>query len=275
LIQQNTYKTHSQLLGREINYCAFLPENLRTENQPIPVLYLLHGLFGRYDNWLTNTNIVEYAEDCSFAIICPDGGDSWYADSWRIENHFYESWFTDEFVPHVEAKFNIGRSREKRAVGGLSMGGYGAFKFAFRRPQMFSFAAAMSGAFHAAEVFDDEILRNSIFAVFGDDDSLRNENDLFKIIENYPPEKIAELPFFYFDCGADDGFLPINQRLHELLRRRKIAHEFKIFPGGHDWDYWNIHLKEILKMAETRHLSNHKAQNWFDQLNFLKNAFLM
>lgn len=251
--KNGVFTLQSDFLGEEISFYVIFPAGYENSSATFPILYLLHGLFGHFDNWLTNTKIVEYAKECSFIIVCPEGGDSWYADSPHLENHFYESYFLREFVPAVEKKFNVGKSRKKRAIAGLSMGGYGAFKFAFRRPQMFCFAASMSGAFHAAKIFGDDTwteLQTSVLTVFGNDDLLRAENDLFQIIRNFPAEEITELPFFYFNCGTEDSFLPINIALAEALRRRGIAHEFELIPGGHDWNYWNAQLKIILQTAE-------------------------
>ena len=249
-----TIQLTSDWLARETVYGAILPGNYENAAADFPVLYLLHGLFGRFDNWLTNTEIVEYAKDFPGVIVCADGGDNWYADAPHLKNHFYESYFFDELFPAVERNFKVGKTTGTRAIAGLSMGGYGTFKFAFRRPEMFCFAASMSGAFHAAEVCDDakqEIWREihpSINNVFSDE-NVRAENNLFQIIENFPPEKISELPFFYFDCGRKDAFLTVNQRLDKIFRARGIAHIFRQFSGGHDWDYWNKNLPLILKLA--------------------------
>ncbi len=247
------YALDSRRLGRKVFYHAIFPEHHDDSSSPTPVLYLLHGLFGRFDNWLTNTKILEHARELSFAIVCPDGGDGWYADSPLMENHFYESYLTEELIAAVENRFNLGKSRQKRAIAGLSMGGYGAFKFTLREPENYCFAASMSGAFHAAEIVVGDIwteLQPSILAVFGADKALRTENDLFQIARNFPAERIAALPRLYFDCGADDSFLPINIKLSEIFAERGIAHEFKIIPGGHDWNYWNTQLENVLQKAE-------------------------
>ena len=240
----------SKLLEREVPLHVIFPADHAAFSSTTPVLYLLHGLFGRFDNWLTNTKIVEYAKKYPFVIVCAEGGDNWYADSPLLENHFYESYILEELMPAVESKFNVGQSREKRAIAGLSMGGYGAFKFAFRQPEKFRFAASMSGAFHAAEIRPDDKwteLQNSILAVFADEERFKSENNLFQIIEKYPSEKISALPYFYFDCGAEDKFLPVNIRLSKTLNQRGIAHEFQTFSGGHDWNYWNTQLENILQ----------------------------
>ncbi|MCU1288505.1 MAG: esterase [Acidobacteria bacterium] len=246
----------SRLLGKAVSYCVIFPKNYENCGDKFPVLYLLHGLFGRFDNWLTNTKIIEYAADFPGLIICPEGADGWYTDNFERKNHFYESYFFQELIPHAERRFPVRAERNSRAVAGLSMGGYGAFKFAFRRPEMFCFAASMSGAFHAAGIFDDkenEIwkeLQPSISAAFGEkDQKTRMENDLLRIIEDFPAEKFAELPSLYFDCGKQDSFLPANQKLNKAFLRRKIAHDFKLFPGGHDWNYWDARISGVLKLA--------------------------
>lgn len=246
----DVYFLSSKLLGREVPLQIILPSGIVAHDSPRPVLYLLHGLFGRFDNWAMNTGILDYAKKHEFAIVCVEGGDNWYVDNPQLENHFYESYVLEELISAVEKQFEIGQSRAKRAIAGLSMGGYGAFKAVFRRPEKFCFAASMSGAFHAAEIRSDDDwkeLQSSIQAVFGEDSEIRNANDLFRLIENFPVEKISELPYFYFDCGSEDSFLPINRKLSEALKKRGIAHEFHIFSGGHDWIYWNSQLDKILQ----------------------------
>ncbi|MEP6903317.1 MAG: alpha/beta hydrolase family protein [Actinomycetota bacterium] len=247
---------NSKLLGQKVPYYAIFPADYGESPTNFGVLYLLHGLFGRFDNWITNTKIVEYAKDFPFLIICPDGGDNWYSDNEKVPNFFYESYIFQELIPAIEKNFKVNKSRESRAIAGLSMGGYGAFKFAFRRPEMFCFAASMSGAFHAAGIFDDESnqawieLFPSIPQIFGNNQEMvRQRNDLFQIVEKFPSKQIKNLPYFYFDCGAEDSFLPVNQRFAELLTHRKIPHQFIKTPGGHDWDYWNNRIKVLLSFV--------------------------
>jgi len=249
----------SKLLWKEVFYCAILPKGYANSDRKFPVLYLLHGLFGRFDNWITNTKITEYARDFPFLIICPEGGDGWYTDSPNLQKHFYESYIFQELIPDAERRFNVSRKRESRAIAGLSMGGYGAFKFAFRRPEMFCFAASMSGAFHAAAVFDEmesealTELKPSVLGVFGKEaGKVRADNDLFQIAEIFPAERIRKLPFFYFECGVADSFLPTNIRLAELFRRRRIPHEFRQFDGGHDWNYWDQRVKNVLQLSASK-----------------------
>lgn len=252
----------SRLNDEELPYYAILPAGYENSNEKFPVLYLLHGLFGQFDNWIINTNLIDYARKFPFIIICAEGGNGWYTDSPEIENHFFESYLTEELIPDVERRFKARAERSSRAIAGLSMGGYGAFKLAFRRPEVFSVAASMSGAFHAAGIAAENIpdewkdLQPSIQKVFGAaDKEMRQSNDLFSLAENFPTGQIENLPYFYFDCGTEDSFLPVNLRLAEIFQKRGIAHEFLQLPGEHDWDYWDKEIQNILHVVELQ-LSN-------------------
>ncbi len=245
----------SELLGKKVYYSVIEPERSRDVNAKRSVLFLLHGLFGSHENWTANTRILEYLRDKNFIVVCPDAGDSWYTDNPSIPGHAYESYLLDELIPDAERRFNAGGERERRGIAGISMGGYGAFKFAFRRPEMFAFAASMSGAFHAASVRDGEQRQEvvpSIMNVFGHDDNVRANNDLFRFTADLSTEQISELPQLFFDCGCDDEFFQVNKEYSDLLHNAGIPHTFEQRPGGHSWSYWNINLKNLLDLADKK-----------------------
>jgi S-formylglutathione hydrolase FrmB len=221
-----------------------------------PVLYLLHGLAGHYDNWLSKTKLKEYAALYQMIIVTPEGNDGWYTDSATVPADKYESYIVQELIPEVESRYRAIKGRQGRAVAGLSMGGYGALKFAVKYPDKFIFAASISGALDPAVRSDANprnvwsFLRPSIMQTFGPPDSpVRAANDLQKLFRDFPAERIASLPFLYLDCGTEDGFLATNRELAALLLERKIPHEFRELPGKHDWAYWDQQVQEVLRMA--------------------------
>ncbi len=70
--------------------------------------------------------------------------------------------------------------------------------------------------------------------------------------------QIASLPYLYFDCGLDDGFLTTNRELADILLSKKISHQFRQLPGGHNWAYWDQQVQEILRLYAqlmTRHVT--------------------
>jgi S-formylglutathione hydrolase FrmB len=249
----------SFLLHRSTRYHVLLPAQYESSTTLYPVLYLLHGLFGQCDNWLEFTNIAELATALDLVVVMPDGSDSWYCDSATVASEKYESFVLDEFIPHIERKYRVNGDRQSRAIAGLSMGGYGAFKFAAKRPDIFEFAASLSGAFDVPRMsdespgFDWQNLRPSVLKAFGEAQSTnRDRNDLHEIFMRMPSDSIQGLPFFYFDCGLSDGFLAANLRLEQLLRGRGISHRFSALQGGHDWEYWGSRLPTLFSLAKER-----------------------
>jgi len=250
----------SRILSERINYQILFPRDSISLNRKknLPVLYLLHGLFGEYKNWTELTEISSLIENLSFAVATFDAGNSWYADGIKGRRAKYESLFMGEFIPHIENTYKVGGNRANRAVAGLSMGGYGALKFALKYPSLFIWAGSMSGALDAPRQTDArpgpdwEILGDSIKAVFGEDrdSDLRTKNDLFQIISKIKDDDLGRLPYIYFDCGRDDSFIQVNRELLEKFKEKKIVCSFFEKPGGHNWIYWNRRLRTILRLVE-------------------------
>jgi S-formylglutathione hydrolase FrmB len=238
----------SSLNQREIPFRLILPREYASSKKHYPVLYLLHGLFGSFENWTDLTDLATSASDLEIIIVMPDGGDGWYTDS----SEKYESYLTDELLPEIDRNYRSIADRRHRAIAGNSMGGYGAFKFALKYPELFAFACSFSGAFHAPALNgpssggSGDILGPSITRVFGERDSdIRNANDLKKLAA----VTSDCLPYFYFDCGLDDDFISTNRDLAKTFDELGIPHEFHEFDGGHDWDYWGRQIRHLLKFA--------------------------
>src|SRR6267378_111273 len=167
-VDVETIQFKSELIGQVLPYNALLPVGYAESNKRYPVLYLLHGLFGGYDDWVTRTNLAEYAAHYDVIIITPEGHDSWYTDRAGVATDKYESYFIRELIYDVDARFRTIKNRRARGVAGLSMGGYGALKYGLKYPEQFAFAASLSGALDPAMRSDENpgfawnILRPSI-----------------------------------------------------------------------------------------------------------------
>ena len=74
-VDVETIQFKSELIGQVLPYNALLPVGYAESNKRYPVLYLLHGLFGRYDDWVTRTNLAQYAMNYDVIIITPEGQD--------------------------------------------------------------------------------------------------------------------------------------------------------------------------------------------------------
>lgn len=244
----------SKYVPGRIGYCAMLPPSYDAmPGKRFPVLYFLHGLGGD-QSFLASSGASGAIEDAwaqkrlgEFVIITPQGENSFYINS-RDGHILYEDFFIREFVPQMERRFRLTGGRAGRAIGGISMGGYGALRFAFKYPQMFT-----SVAVHMPALME-QLPRGSASAglaaflgtAFGSplNERFWKENTpfVFARASNLQGLKI------YFDCGEQDnyGFDAGTRQLDKLLTERHVAHEAHIYPGMHDWQYVAQHLDDSM-----------------------------
>jgi putative tributyrin esterase len=251
-----TVQFHSQLVNATLPYDVILPPDYGTSKVTrYPVLYLLHGLLGHYSDWITRTNVADYAAQYRMIVVMPEGNNNWYTDSATAPSDKYESYILKELIPDVQHRYRAIETRYGRGIAGLSMGGYGALKFGLKYPGTFAFAASMSGALDAAsrtekELKDPGVARDSVLSAFGPAGSeTRKANDIFDSVRSMTANRIAGLPYLYLDCGTEDGLVSSNQQFSALLREKKIPHEYRELPGEHNWAYWDQQVSEVLKLA--------------------------
>ncbi len=251
----------SKLIGATLAYNVVLPADYAqpaAKQTRYPVLFLLHGLGGSAGDWVSaRSHLVEYAAEYRFVNVVPEGRDGWYTDSATFATDKYETYFVEELLPDVERRFRTLAAREGRGVAGLSMGGYGALKFGLKHPDKFALAASMSGALAAPSWLSTDripqFVRPSVLRVFGPDDSpVRGANDIYKIVRELSPERVARLPYLYLDCGTEDFLINYNREFATLLFERKVPHEFRQLPGTHNWPYWDRQVREVLKLASQK-----------------------
>jgi S-formylglutathione hydrolase FrmB len=249
----------SKILGHPVQYCVILPPSYDSRRQSYPVLYFLHGL-GSNSEILINSSGMDLINDLwsqkqigEFLIVTPDAGRSFYINS-RDGKVRYEDFFIHEFIPYIEKRYRVLADREHRGVSGVSMGGYGAFRFAFRYPQLFGSMSAHSAALLAtlptvsSSDYQGAILNRILGSAFGSppDPAYWKQNNPFTIVGN--GARSAGLKI-YFDCGTEDdyGFDAGAKSFHELLDSRHISNEFHLYPGGHDWNYVAEHFPASLE----------------------------
>jgi S-formylglutathione hydrolase FrmB len=249
------HKIASRLTGRDMPYRVIVPPGYaRSPGKRFPVVYLLHGLSGHYNNWTDKTKLAEAASGYDLIIVTPEGDDGWYTDSSTVPNDRYESYIVDELMAEIDRKFRTIAVRSGRFVAGLSMGGYGSLKFGLKFPDRFALVGSFSGALRAPEWHDKNIgewLSRSIMSVFGPAESeTRKANDIYRIARDWPAERIGELPFIYLDCGTEDFLIGNSLDFAKVLREKKIPHEFRELPGKHDWAFWDSQVREFLRIAD-------------------------
>jgi putative tributyrin esterase len=232
----------SPILGKQIQMNLILPDKGRG---PFPVFYLLHGRSDDYSAWMRWTRIENYAAELPLIIAMPDGLLGFYCDN--VEGSAYARYMLEDVIGFVERFFPAQRSRSGRCIGGLSMGGYGALHLAFLKPELFVSANSHSGALGHGSKRVDTDKSPEFKRVFGKRaQTTGSARDLFSQIQKLKKQG-ARLPKMRIDCGTEDSLLEHNRAYHAHLEKLGVAHEYEEFPGVHDWQYWDIHIREALE----------------------------
>ncbi|HEY4000261.1 MAG TPA: alpha/beta hydrolase family protein [Candidatus Xenobia bacterium] len=238
-VRVETRTFHSASLGRDMRYNAVLPAGYDRGNRRYPVLYLLHGFSGDYQNWVKLTPLADDLKPWPMIVITPDANNSWYVNAATESENRYEDYVTRDLIAEVDKRY---RTTSKRGIAGLSMGGYGALLLTLKHPGLYSATASLSGAFEAPCGIEKVVpeLQDSLLEAYGPyGNPARGQNDVYQLIS-------AQVPYVYLTCGSHDPLLPSNRRLVELLSSHHQAYEYHEYPGGHDWDYWKARLPEVL-----------------------------
>ncbi|MBR5249985.1 MAG: esterase family protein [Bacteroidales bacterium] len=252
---------HSEILNRDIAYSVYLPADYETSDRQYRILYLLHGYGGDEKNWLYYGEMDRAAEELSstgeivpLIIVSPNADNGWYIN--RADGtDDYETMFIEEFIPHIEKTFRVFGTKITRAIGGLSMGGYGSLLYSIKHPDLFSVCIALS-----AGVMTDEELLDRFNGKGGNHYGMMElygctkkhlskhwyDNSILKLVENMPKEQCNAVNF-YIDCGDDDFLYKGNSTLHILMRDKGIKHEYRVRNGAHSWTYWRSGLRDGLK----------------------------
>lgn len=210
--------------------------------RPWSTFYLLHGLSDDHTIWARRTSIERYVAKLPMVVVMPDGGRGWYTNA--KEGFASEDDLLQDIMGMVERTFPVKAERSGRAIGGLSMGGYGAVKLALKHPETFCSANSHSGALGFARLRPDDgrKLGPEFERIFGASPAGGPE-DPFALVEKLDHGRI---PALRVDCGTEDFLLDQNRAFHKHLEGMRIDHEYQEFPGGHDWAYWDLHVREAI-----------------------------
>ncbi|MBB4962615.1 alpha/beta hydrolase [Micromonospora polyrhachis] len=138
----------------EIQVRILLPAHYdQTAARRYPVLYLLHGGLGKWDDWSNNgvKELVTGVAAFTGLVVMPEGGSTGYYTDWTGHadgghSPQWETFHIRQLLPWVDANFRTDATRTGRSIAGLSMGGFGALKYAGRHPDLFSAVGSFSGA---------------------------------------------------------------------------------------------------------------------------------
>ena len=199
--------------NRSMKYTVWLPAGY-DDKKTYPFLYLLHGYGDDNNSWISKGGADRIANKyladggVPMVIVMPDGLTDFYRGA-------FEDYMFKELMPRLESTYHC---NGKRALAGLSMGGYGTLYYGLKYPDMFLYGYAMSPATDVPSFRDLIVADRSVF------------------------------PYFTLESGTNDYTVSIEsvRACDEMLTGYELPHRFIERSGGHDWNFWPVCLEKAL-----------------------------
>jgi len=228
----------SAAVNSNVSYYIYLPPGYQDNDLRYPVVYWLHGAYGRPYSATPvarrlDAAIRESGSPQMILVSCfdPTGLSMWTnSKDGRLP---METIIVDELIAHIDSNYRTLDDRSGRAIEGFSMGGYGAAFLGAKYNNLFSSVSVLAGALHTPDTF--RALRRAIFDnVFSGDSDYALAHSPWQLIEDAAEEMRGNTNVRIF-VGADDGLLEWNTKYHELIAELGIEHDWGIVPNSpHD-----------------------------------------
>jgi S-formylglutathione hydrolase FrmB len=250
----------SAALGRDLEYAVYLPPGYAAAARHFPVAYLLHGVDGNRLEYLQDGGLQAVLDGLIAAgrappmiVVMPEAESSWYVDSRDVGGPGdYATAIGRELPEHIERTLRAETQSRGRAIGGFSMGGFGALRLAFAQPFRYAAAASLGGAFWT-RVTPATVMEDWTDRIFMG--SFGRPLDAPRFIRQNPFWMVdglrgaAGVPAIYLASGDNDRFRAYvaTEELHGKLAAVGIPSKLRIIPGDHDWGTWGAALPEVLE----------------------------
>ncbi|MEW5977932.1 MAG: alpha/beta hydrolase-fold protein [Acidobacteriota bacterium] len=260
---------YSAALKEEREYSIFLPQSYSSSQSRYPVVYFLHGLNNDHTSWTVDrygrlheklARLIADKKIPEVLMVHPKGDNSFYTN-YLDGSKNYEDYITQDLIQFVEKTYRVKSGTRWRAIGGTSMGGFGALKIAFKHKNLYSATAG-----HSPIVFQVDPSRmpeetktsgrfdfftRLITPIFG------NPVDIERWRQNNPLDLARNSNLkglrIYFDYGTADRYNQVMnlgqalRTLDQVLAQHGEPHIFREYPNEpHGWELVSLHLPESM-----------------------------
>lgn len=223
----------SQAVDRELEVSVIAPAGAAGDR---PLLVFLHGAGGSHQSFVDNEAVLSSLAQLGAkapVLAFPEGELGWWHNR---DSGDWEDYVIEEVIPAVTRRFDTDPRRV--AVGGISMGGFGAYHLGLERPRRF---CAVGG--HSAGLWPDP---SEEFPGAFDDAAAQERNDVLAAVEA-DPDAFGSARVWN-DYGDRDWFVRGNAAFVAALESSTpTALTAHVWPGGHDAAYWDAHFPTYLR----------------------------
>lgn len=241
----------STALLRPVEIRAAFPYGFGASDPPYRTIWALHCAMCDGDFFFVNLDAAEIVNREQVAIIAPSLGNGWFVNS-TFER---QADFLQEMFDAMQDLLPLSPQREDNAIVGLSMGGFGAVRWALQSGA-FASVAAVSGIFDCRIPLDPRMMKNraqrALYSTFEDamrrllldenGQQVTSDADIALLLQNLSPSAIPEIKLY---CGEQDYLsLPQNAYLKELCSKHGCTVDVHLSQGEHDQVFWKKALQE-------------------------------
>jgi endo-1,4-beta-xylanase len=234
LLSHRTYR--SAAMGVDVGYNLYLPPGYdapENAGRRYPVIYWLHGLnqsesTDQFPPAVLDGAVRSGAISPVIVVYVSGGSRTFYSDS-PDGKILSETTIIKELIPHVDQTYRTIARRAGRAISGMSMGGFGALKFACTYPELFSSVVAYAPSLRTPEnllaTHPDVVKR-----MFGGDTKRFWAQHPLSLFKEKAEALRGKIPVAVF-IGDQDRLLEGDRKLQALLEELKIEHVYEEIPG--------------------------------------------
>ncbi len=248
----------SNALQRATSFEMIIPNDTRAgmpgeenpyKKRPMKTLFLLHGYTGKAGNW-----VPEYlAEKYNFAIVMPNGENSFYLDGLST-GHAFETMLAVELVEYVRKTFGLAMKPEDTGIAGMSMGGFGALHTALAHPETFGWSGGLSSALivhgiaHMKPEDSNPVANYAYYhECFGDLETVEERECNPEVLVKKIKETGGTMPKMYICCGTEDFLIEPNRQFRDFLVAEGVEHEYHESKGNHDMVFWSEYIVKVVE----------------------------
>jgi len=238
----------SPRVGQKRRMMVYTPAGYDQGKQRYPVFYLLHGSGGDETAWLHQgqaaqvlDNLIASGQAVPMIVVMPNGNvdeqaapgadqrglvTPTFAHKQWMEGSF-ESTFAD-IMEYVDRHYRTDKRQSRRAIAGLSMGGYHSLYISANQPKDFGYVGLFSAAIRPMKGVESPIydnLEQKLAVQFGQD-----------------------LKLYWMAIGKDDFLYEPNRLYRELLDRGGHRYTYVESTGGHEWRNWRRYLAQFVPL---------------------------
>lgn len=238
-------------LLRPVDIEVVMPGGFTTAAPPFKCLWALHCAMedGRF--FFDSLGLGELALKSQIAVVAPSLGNGYFMNS----DYERQADFLQEMFRQLSTNFPISPLRADNAVLGISMGAFGALRWALQ-DNIFCSATLISGTFDCHIPLDERLFKNrrqralhmslekTMRGMLLDRNGKTRDDADFEAILGQKKENFPQINFF---CGDEDYLsLPQTLAISDICAKHGCPVNLNLGKGSHDPAYWRAVLPEAV-----------------------------